>query len=223
MSLARRGEVSKVLGIVLGERHDCIRGGGRFFSCCLSEDRRVDFEVAVHLINACCGGDLMPYNRPSAASDLKSCASATPAGTGSEALSKHVPAQRRAHFLSVFFLSFDPPCPFCPGNVPQSPIRGRALTSDMKSKHRAMAGPWAFFLTIALWEIRGHGVPGPLRQEPDIAYPPGEPVLPALSHTFRFISMGNMTSSPGAANRGRSRASPCSSADIDFKPPAPNL
>ena len=44
---------------------------------------------------------------------------------------------------------------------------------NMKSKHRAMAGPWAFFLTMALWGIRGYGVPGPLRQEPDIAYPPG--------------------------------------------------
>ena len=90
----------------------------------------------------------------------------------------------------------------------------------MRSKHGAMTGPWAFFLTMALWVIRGYG---PLRQEPHIALPPGEPILPALSHTSSFASMGNMTTSPGATIRGRSRASPCSSADADVKQPSPTL
>ena len=39
----------------------------------------------------------------------------------------------------------------------------------MKSKHTAVAGPWAFFLMMALWGCRGDGVP--VRQESDIAPP----------------------------------------------------
>ena len=72
----------------------------------------------------------------------------------------------------LFFFPIDPARRFCPGNLPQSPRGGPALISEMKSQHRAMAGPWAFFLKMALSGNRGYGVPGPLRQEPDIAYPP---------------------------------------------------
>ena len=82
------------------------------------------------------------------------------------------------HFLGVYFFSVDPPRRCRTGNLLQSPRRGHALRSDMKSKHHAMAGPWAFFLTMALWGIRGYRVLGPLRQEPDIACPPGNPSYP---------------------------------------------
>ena len=97
--------------------------------------------------------------------------------------------------MSISFL-IDPPRRFCPGNLPQSLRRGRALESNMKSKHRPMAGPWAFFLMMGLWGSRGYGVPRPLRQESDIAYPPRESLLHALSHPSNFESMGNMTLSP---------------------------
>ena len=52
--------------------------------------------------------------------------------------------------------------------------RGEVVLSDstMKSKRRAVAKPWAFFLMTALWGYRGDGVPGTLREEPDTAPPP---------------------------------------------------